>query len=305
MQIPRVSFELFNKGHISAARYALLSYSTDNLGDEIQSIAARSFLPKFHALVDRDHLAKAPLTTPHKIILNGWYSHRPENWPPSRFLDPFITSFHVSGEIARENVQRRPFADRVKEQDSIDYLNAHGPIGVRDYSTGAYLRQLGVPSYFSGCLTLTLSPKGVGDRLPYVCVNDLDNDVAAYVQQRCGLRIIKTTHTNASVTDPAKRFELANDLLSLYASATFVVTSRLHCALPCLALGTPVLFCPVAKDTYRFSGLFALLRHTTRQDLLGNRAPFDLGAPSPNPDTYRNLRDNLIERCNSFITTSA
>ncbi len=34
----------------------------------------------------------------------------------------------------------------------------------------------------------------------------------------------------------------AIEILNLYASAKLVITSRLHCALPCLALGTPCLF---------------------------------------------------------------
>jgi len=45
--------------------------------------------------------------------------------------------------------------------------------------------------------------------------------------------------SNASVEEKLKR---ANEMLDLYASAKLVVTSRIHCALPCLALGTPVIF---------------------------------------------------------------
>ena len=34
---------------------------------------------------------------------------------------------------------------------------------------------------------------------------------------------------------------LAKNLLNKYASAKLVITSRIHCAIPCLSLGTPVL----------------------------------------------------------------
>ena len=37
-------------------------------------------------------------------------------------------------------------------------------------------------------------------------------------------------------------FEQAEKRLERYAKAPFVVTSRLHCALPCLAMGTPMWF---------------------------------------------------------------
>ena len=301
METPRINFVEFNRDHKSQAKYALLSYSTTNLGDEIQSIAARSFLPEISTLVDRDYLSKVEIDSPHKIILNGWYSHRPENWPPSKSLVPLILGFHASRAAPNHKFMGRPFTKRLKRRDSIAYLKANGPIGARDYHTAELLRRLDIPSYFSGCLTLTLTASTKIEKMPFVCVNDLDDEVLHYVRQKSDLPIVRTTHENSGVIDPRKRMELAQDLLSTYASASFVVTSRLHCALPCLALGTPVLFCPTATDTYRFSGLSELLRHTTRKDMLQNQAPFEFRAPSPNPNKYLDLRENLIARCNSFI----
>ena len=35
-------------------KYALYKYSTENIGDEIQSIAARRFLPQVDYYIDRD-----------------------------------------------------------------------------------------------------------------------------------------------------------------------------------------------------------------------------------------------------------
>src|SRR5580658_2651462 len=71
-------------------RYALLSYRTDNLGDEIQSIAAEQFLPWIDLRIDRDRLDRRPDGTPDgiKIILNGWYINAPQCWPPGSFLSP-------------------------------------------------------------------------------------------------------------------------------------------------------------------------------------------------------------------------
>src|SRR5699024_11247334 len=44
------------------------------------------------------------------------------------------------------------------------------------------------------------------------------------------------------------RFELAEQTLRKYAEAKLVITSRIHCALPCLALGTPVIFLNYGLD---------------------------------------------------------
>jgi len=86
--------------------YGLLGYwRSGNLGDEIQSIAARRFLPTVDYVVYRDALNK-PLRVDRaavKLILNGWFTHRPENWPPSAHLDPLITSFHLTDEIHHQN----------------------------------------------------------------------------------------------------------------------------------------------------------------------------------------------------------
>jgi hypothetical protein len=40
----------------------------------------------------------------------------------------------------------------------------------------------------------------------------------------------------------SEKFEYAEKLLRLYSRAKYVVTSRIHCALPCLGLNTPVLY---------------------------------------------------------------
>ena len=39
-------------------KYALYKYSTENVGDEIQSIAARRFLPRVDYYIDRDRIGE-------------------------------------------------------------------------------------------------------------------------------------------------------------------------------------------------------------------------------------------------------
>ena len=55
-----------------------------------------------------------------------------------------------------------------------------------------------------------------------------------------------------------ERFKIAKNLIYKYAKAKLVITSRIHCALPCLALNTPFIF--VNKDySIRYDGLYELL----------------------------------------------
>ncbi|NQM33266.1 hypothetical protein HO412_10470 [Streptococcus suis] len=65
-------------------KFALLCYSTGNIGDEIQSVAAERFLPQVDYYLNRDYLHDfiADSTDEEiKLIMNGWYSHHPQNFP--------------------------------------------------------------------------------------------------------------------------------------------------------------------------------------------------------------------------------
>ena len=51
-----------------------------------------------------------------------------------------------------------------------------------------------------------------------------------------------TTHSFNLNNFQNKRFNIAKKLLDKYSKAKLVITSRLHGALPCLALNTPFIF---------------------------------------------------------------
>lgn len=285
------------------AKYAALRYTgTTNLGDEIQTIAALRFLPRIDAWVNRERLDEFSSDTPHKIILNGWFLHRPEHWPPSKCFRPLIISFHLTREV-HAGYNERMMAPNltVLSPDGVKYLRSHEPIGARDLDTLNQLRAAGVRAYFSGCLTLTLRmldpvPREEGT----VYAVDVSDEVFAHFSSHCDVPITRLTHVDGEAVGDA-RFDRATSLLRKYASARAVVTGRLHCALPCLALGTPVLFIETAPDAYRFDGLRTLLRHTSENHIFEGRCRFDLRSPSSNANEWRLLRDQIEARCESFI----
>jgi hypothetical protein len=285
-------------------KYGLLGYrGSGNLGDQLQSLAARRFLPHVDCVVDRDALNAESWfdRSEVKIILNGWFTHRPENWPPSPRLTPFITSFHLSNEIHPQNRRHISAAKALVEGGSLEYLKKHAPIGARDLGTRDLLERHGVESHFSACLTLTLErPREVipGD---YVCVNDVDAEILAAVRSRTHSPVQRTTHRDRLTIGGLRRMRKAEALLRLYAGAKCVVTSRLHCALPCLAVGTPVLLIMLRADTYRFSGLSSLLRHCAREEFLASQVDFDFDRPAPNPTDHLTYRDRLVASCEGFI----
>ena len=116
-----------------------------NIGDYIQALAAAQFLPAKDGFIQREKL-KDYDGTRCRMIMNGWYMHHPEQWPPSEKIDPLFVAFHI-------NVSAK---DAMLSEESISYLKKHEPIGCRDFYTRDMLREKGVDAYFSACLTLTL-----------------------------------------------------------------------------------------------------------------------------------------------------
>lgn len=108
-----------------------------------------------------------------------------------------------------------------------------------------------------------------------------------------------------------ERLKEAERLVKQYAEASFVVTRRIHCALPCLGLGTPVYFIQNTEDsdisTCRFGGLVDMFNrikitgyHLTPDfNLCGKLSVNNVVA---NKDTWRPFAKTLTERCLKFIS---
>jgi hypothetical protein len=66
-------------------KFGLYEYNTCNIGDDIQSIAARRFLPKIDYYINRDRIGEfedKENDEEIKKILNAWYMCAPYSWPP-------------------------------------------------------------------------------------------------------------------------------------------------------------------------------------------------------------------------------
>lgn len=242
-------------------KYAALSYSTKNIGDEIQTIAAKKFLPTIDYFVDRDDLKNAQLAEQTKIILNGWFLGQPSNWPPNEKFDPLFISFHVT----HKNGCRNYFS----QKSFLNYIKNYEPIGCRDISTLNFLKSLGIECYFSGCLTLTLENPSLirNDKIYFVDpihnipMEEMKRLISRIVPKHLQSEVEIISHwDNRIIPDtPMSKLSFAEQLLKKYATAKLVITSRLHCALPCIAFNTPVYFMDIGynalDDRNRFEGL--------------------------------------------------
>lgn len=278
------------------------SYSpkTMNIGDYIQSLAARQFLPRVDAFIDRDHLAHYD-GEKVKMIMNGWYSIWEGNRAFSKDIDPLMVSIHIYN------------VDKLKEE-TIAYFKRHEPIGCRDLNTMRGLKARGVEAYFSGCLTLTLgktyhaNPDERGNKILFV-----DHKLGKDVRIAQSLNEILKRYEGCEYETLTKHYPIIDDhnaclqeaenLLRKYAHAKLVVTENIHCALPCLAIGTPVIFIARKFDERRYHGLWDFFNVIGYDSScrFEERILFDKTGMVMNPSTHVPYAEELKKKCTAFI----
>lgn len=296
-----------------------MSYDyTTNLGNEIQSIAARRFLPKIDCFIDHEKIDQYD-GDEVKMIMNGWYLDCPSAWPPSDNINPLLVSMHFT-------TSTRPFERReaILKDESKEFFSRHGPVGCRDMATVNFLEENDIDAYFTGCLTLTLDS---GSKKPefdkgneYIVVNmEQPDELISFIRQKTDKKIYNinqnmipsfkkafpetmpsSIYNLTSFYTGREKFFMAENLLKIYENASCVITDRLHCALPSLALETPVLFFNERKMKERFEGLSELLLESTFDEYKSQYSIFDVDNPPENPKDYLKIRNDLIKRCSDF-----
>ncbi len=222
-------------------KFASFRYDTSvNLGDQVQSFAAEQYLPRLDGHIDRDTLDTVSGPEKTLVIMNGWFSDKPQNWPPSRAVEPVFFGFHAS--------YYNNFNKRFLEGDSIAYLKTQEPIGCRDRQTRDWLRERGVDAFYSKCLTLTFPKRESTPENGKVFLVDVEYYPIPKSLRKKGVKVSQMT---VPFYDDDTKRKMMRQLLETYKKeAALVVTSKLHCAMPCLAMGIPVVF--IGKpDDYR------------------------------------------------------
>lgn len=269
-----------------------------NIGDEIQAIAARRFLPKVDYYINRESLSGfvPPVRGEVKLIMNGWYMHNPEAWPPPKSIVPLILSMHI-------NYHDKGVLESFFSEESMAFLTSNEPVGARDIKTLEYLAKNKVNSYFSGCLTLTLERNKEQGREGYILAVDVSDEVVEYLKTISD-RPIRTLHTYIYAEHSLEeRMRLAELYLQIYQNAHCMITSRLHAALPALSFETPVLLLKDKTrffDEFRFSGVIDFVRNCEVSEFLSGKSGFDVNCPKANDNSYLAYRRDLIERCKKF-----
>jgi len=228
-------------------KYLLFQYAYPppgfvNLGDYIQTIAVREALKqigcneKDFVFFDRDALSYYS-GEECVCVMNGWFSHT-LTWFPSSRITPVYFGSHLNHKILDYIAANGEVKDRL----------SCGVVGARDVYTKDFLLSQGIDSFYSGCLTLTLPkrkskpPKykpfivDVPDNCYHLIPNSVKKNSVRVSQKSVG-------HYSGGHLHQALYYKKADDLLKTYQNeASIVITSALHCACPCLAMGIPVVF---------------------------------------------------------------
>ena len=334
---------------------ALLKYDfTDNglnIGDYIQSLAAKQFLSNQDPiLISREALNEYE-GEQVKLIMNGWFLMNGENFPPSEKITPLLVSHHINTSVH----------SHFRKEEVVNFYKKNEPVGCRDYFTLEFLESLGVKCYYTGCLTLTLSEKyssnekndniyfvdprykkarGMVDQLirlyllitKFNTISVIRSRYIRYNNKKSWRKTLDFYRSFSQIFDdevlkkaiyvkhymPANKFNndaeifaYGEELLRKYASAKYVVTSRIHCALPSLSLGTPRLYIDIPNDhnvsSCRLNGIkeFFHIIHTNGNklscDLLKNGEKFNLKSAFKNKDDFKVIRDNIKETAINFM----
>lgn len=200
----------------------------ENLGDQIQALAAERLLPRVDAWFDRDGLSAVDAPGRFVTLMNGWFSDRPQNWPPLPSIIPVFVGFHLT-ESAAKSYLRFP-----------EYFRRYAPIGCRDRGTQQLLLNARLAAHVTYCPTLTFPPRLRKPRTGTVFIVD-GRKLAIPRSIRKGA--VEISHIIPKFHSDQTKMTLATELLDAYRTqARLVITTRIHSALPCIAMGIPVIY---------------------------------------------------------------
>lgn len=207
-------------------KYTIAYRNEGNLGNTIQTLGLTYLIsPSLGMWYDNI----SPMPNKNDILIcNGWFGTTPQ----IKGGNAIFFGMHISD------------TSGPLDESLVKWLReSNKEVGTRDPNSAVILNNMGIKAKFVGCGSL-MFPKYNGKRSGEVCV-DFDGPGTHY------------TH-NIDPSMPWKdKWDLSLKMIDIYKTAKVVYTNRLHVALPCLALGTPV-YVVSNTDTTRFSILETL-----------------------------------------------
>ena len=281
----------------------MVEKETRNIGDDIQSYATKRFLPRVDYFVDRNHIDEFVPETEEKVatILNGWFLQYTLNWPPSPYIKPLPISMHFTYKDWFWDTTDRAYH---LQGYGLDYLKSIEPIGCRDSHTVKLLTDKGVKNEYTGCMTLTLQKFDGIEKMDYICAVDVSDKVIEQIRKTTDMEVKIVTHTvpeDYYDLSWEERMKNVEELLKLYQGARAVISYRLHCALPCLALGTPTILLNEDYRNDRFGDYTKYIESCSEEDFVSGKVKYDYRNIPTHSNEWLKLKEGLEKRCKDFI----
>lgn len=281
----------------------MVKKETKNIGDDIQAYAVKRFLPRIDYYVDMNHMDEFIPDKEEKVavIINGWFLQYTLNWPPSPYIKPLPISMHFTNKDWFWDTTDRAYH---LQGYGLEYLKDIEPIGCRDSHTQKLLDSKGIKTEYTGCMTLTIPKFQKIEKQDYICAVDVSEKVIEQIKKTTDMEVKIVTHTvpeDYHKLSWEKRMENVEELLKLYQGARAVISYRLHCALPCLAIGTPTILLNEEYRNDRFGDYTAYIESCKEEDFVSGKIIYDYKNISTYSDKWKELRDNLIKKCEDFV----
>ncbi len=172
---------------------------------------------------------------------------------------------------------------------NIAYLKRYEPIGCRDEYTVSVLRKYHICAYLNGCMT-SIFPKRKNRNPDKIFFVDAPIDLQPYIPKEINENY--EVLTQQYYFSPAASMEnILSNIKAQYRryaeEARLVVTSRLHVASPCMAMGIPVIFAKNQIDA-RFGWLDKYL-------MLYDRKTFSQIDWHPKPIEYEETKKLIVK----------
>ncbi|MBO4903567.1 MAG: polysaccharide pyruvyl transferase family protein [Lachnospiraceae bacterium] len=271
-----------------------------NIGDVFQSIATIHIL-KSLGIADEDIIPldrfDLPDYTGEKVVLlisgaeidSDAYAYHTKYYPlPDNIIPVFVGWL--------------PY--RTISEEELAYLKQHQPIGCRSDYMVDFLREMGLDAFLTGCTTLTLPKREQTDRQKKVFLVDAPDSLLPYIPEQLltdavsltQLSRINSVSTDLRITEEetAAYHRMAEDRLKMFRDeAALVITSRLHVASPCAAMGIPVV---LARNSYdmRFQFIDRFLPLYTPET-------FSKIDWNPKTEIPENVKQEIIMNCKALI----
>lgn len=214
-----------------------------NVGEYIQSYAAKELYRKMgirnESIIE---ISEEELTTyrgEYVVILMNAYGGL-VTYRLSPYIIPVFCGFNYGGYID----------DELKL-----VLEKNAPIGCRDQQTLENIRSRGVEAFLSGCITITLDKRETNPEKGKVFFVDTPASLEKYIPEDILLNkkevshIVEASYMPFDIQMVKRAWKVTEERLELYKrEAKLVVTGRLHCAAPCLAMGIPVIVVKKNRD---------------------------------------------------------